>query len=895
MRTLYTGESIYKNKFNDQKAIYLSPIKDDATKYLQDAIDKIALNEKNGIIFLSEGNYYISETLFIYAGIRIIGYGNKRPTIVLKNNTFINETKFMIHFRSGLYGNMESRDANPGTFYSGLCNINLDAGRGNIACQMVRSFFAQHSIIEHVDFNINDAICGVGQVGNVMDNCRFFDGKFAIDTGKPSPSWPFLLTDSYFEGQKEAAIQTFECGLTMLGVSIKNTKVGIKVTDKHVEKLYTKNCFFENLDVLLQMNDVTNPRMYATIDNSYFNDINKLLTEANKDFLVSNVKNGMINLTYGLIIDNPYLENKMELEYEILENKKLDRKTSIPLFTSNLVNVLENGVKGDGETDDSDNIQELINEYDNLYFPSGRYKITKPLILKKHTGLYGLNPITTQIGIDDGTLEFQGGAVKGLIKCLPNNEYNVISGIGLDTGGNNSQACALDWQVFNGYLNDIKIIGGHGTFTVNGQRIPLYNETRSSDPNPVRKWNSQYPSIIIRNNGGGFFKNIWSASTFAKTGILIENTHNEIHFAGVSLEHHISNELIIRNASNVYFYDLQFEIEHLGGKDSLPLLIENCNKLFFANLYLYRVIWNNTPFRNGIIVRNSNDIKIYGLHNYAACKYTFDNSLFLEDHNIEIREREIAKLIIDNKLTNHKINNVKYEILKSGFEFVQSLTADNLGNLYFIEERLAILYYYNPINNSLKSRHLCNISPRCIICDQNNEIYAIDNKGQCFYLKGIADDVLELISLQDIVPSCQFVFPRNLWRDGHDFLQVVTKNNNQGYLLNDKKTMIVYFSDLHRCYGLRKGEQQFIMSDEFSQRTYSLQVEGPNLTNPILLKELGEFDAILEDNLYILEGDLYVIDNHNTTRINLPSRPSSIVKLNNTIYILTRNHLLKII
>ncbi len=53
-------------------------------------------------------------------------------------------------------------------------------------------------------------------MGNEIDDCRFYGGDYGIITTKPSPSWPFLMIDSSFEGQRVAAIRTEEGGLTLV-------------------------------------------------------------------------------------------------------------------------------------------------------------------------------------------------------------------------------------------------------------------------------------------------------------------------------------------------------------------------------------------------------------------------------------------------------------------------------------------------------------------------------------------------------------------------------------------------------------------------------------------------------------------------------------------------------
>jgi len=89
------SESVYTQKFNDSEAFYFTPenfgfrpdAKSDISDLLQKAINKLKLEQNLGIIFIPEGTYFLSKTIYIPAAIRLIGYGKKRPLIVLRKNS----------------------------------------------------------------------------------------------------------------------------------------------------------------------------------------------------------------------------------------------------------------------------------------------------------------------------------------------------------------------------------------------------------------------------------------------------------------------------------------------------------------------------------------------------------------------------------------------------------------------------------------------------------------------------------------------------------------------------------------------------------------------------------------------------------------------------------------
>jgi hypothetical protein len=251
--------SIYTLKPNDAQAVYFTADnfnmkpdgKTDCTEELQKAINQAEVSGKFGIVFIPEGQYLLSNTIYIWKGIRLIGYGKNRPEFILKSKApgySSGERKFMVHFTSWKPEEGKPiRDANPGTFYSAISNIDFEIQDGNKNAVAIRSHFAQHCFITNVNFNIGDGKAGVDKVGNEISNCRFIGGDYGIITTKPSPSWPFLLIDSYFEGQKKAAIETEEGGFTMIRNHFKDVPSAIIVRPNREEKLFMEDCRFEDI------------------------------------------------------------------------------------------------------------------------------------------------------------------------------------------------------------------------------------------------------------------------------------------------------------------------------------------------------------------------------------------------------------------------------------------------------------------------------------------------------------------------------------------------------------------------------------------------------------------------------------------------------------------------
>src|SRR5208283_701577 len=87
--------SYYTRRLNDPRAVFLTQegfaaqgdgLADDTTA-LQRAIDRVQETTRQGIVFVPEGRYRLTHTVYIWPGIRVIGYGASRPVLVLGENT----------------------------------------------------------------------------------------------------------------------------------------------------------------------------------------------------------------------------------------------------------------------------------------------------------------------------------------------------------------------------------------------------------------------------------------------------------------------------------------------------------------------------------------------------------------------------------------------------------------------------------------------------------------------------------------------------------------------------------------------------------------------------------------------------------------------------------------
>jgi hypothetical protein len=514
--------SVYTRRLDDPHAVYLAPSAagDDAPA-LQQALDRVQETSGQGIVFLVPGRYHLRDTVYVWPGIRLIGYGTERPVMVLPAHTAgfgdASREKVLIFFAGSrphhqLAPGESVPDANPGTFYSALANVDMEIEPGNPGAVGVRAHYAQHCFLAHMDFHLHEALAAIHQGGNVVEDVHFFGGIHAIHTAKPSPGWQFTLIDCSFEGQSQAAILEREAGLTLIRPRFRNVPTAVEIEPGEIDELWVKDARLE---------DISGPAFVFGMEKSTCNEINMegigcrrvpvfaALRESGRTFTAPGESYEVSTFTHGLCYPDLGDTGTIDTRFDATRLGTLPAAADSDLpplpACDTWVNLRALGAKGDGVTDDTQAIQSAIRAHRAIYLPTGFYVVRDTLTLRPDTVLVGLHPGATQILLLDDTPAYQGvGAPKALLET-PAGGSNIVAGIGLYTGGNNRRAVAALWKAGSrSMMNDVRFLGGHGTPLPNGSRERPYNADHSADPNPNRHWDSQYPSHLRPGRHAGF-------------------------------------------------------------------------------------------------------------------------------------------------------------------------------------------------------------------------------------------------------------------------------------------------------------------------------------------------------------------------------------------------------
>jgi len=940
--TIPPSVSVYRQQINDPEAVYFTPEhfpitadgKTDVTDALQSAINQVKKQYNFGIVFIPEGTYKISKTIYVPQAVRLIGYGKNRPLILLgKNSPGYQEEKpddkgkanYMFWFTSNLVEEGGAiRDAGAGTFYSAISNIDLKIEDGNPYAVALRTHFAQHSFVSNVDILIGNGKAGIFDLGNEMENVRFFGGDYGIYTTKTSPGWQTMMVNTFFEGQRKAAIFTREAGLTIVRLWAKNVPVVVEIEPDCSENLYMEDCTFENVKqtgiIISNERNSTNQislrhiicRNVATL--AYYRKSQTQTEGKGLNYRVDTFLHGVYLEQQGALGDVKTIVDLKPLK----ANETGLYENDIPALpdVSDWVNIRELGAKGDGQTDDTQIFREAVSKYETVYVPQGNYLLSGALTLEANTKLIGLNPISTQLIIKESSPAFSGfGAPVPLLETPPGGK-NIVNGIGLNTGAYNYRAVACKWMAGkDSYMNDVKFIGGHGTMWRPEDSVANVPRSReiSSPRKPVavqgadQAWGNQYWSLWITNGGGGIFKDIWTANSYSANGVYVSNTETPSKIYGMSVEHHVRNEARFNKVSNWKVYAIQFEIESREGPDCLELELENCRDMLFANLYLFRVIRLVTPSPYAVRTWNCENIEFFNVHNFAQQKFTIDLTMYDINTGQEVRPWEFTYLKIkgdEKRITPLSGTPGKTERLATGFEFAEGLTCDSKGNVYFCEQRMRRIYKWDAETNRLSMIGDYPWSPLSLACDTKDNLlvvfrydpqpgYLIDGKQETVPVlpdaegtdfskwgnSGFAtwvysidpqnpDETISLlpkVKTGTVKPVAKAFYASNRWRDSRDFDAVSLFVPEYCFAAPDGVTIIPEQYDLARSSSVGEAipGKPFYGTDEYGKRTVRMQVEPDGtLTDLKHFTERGDFGAVTDKdgNVYVIDGHVYVFN-----------------------------------
>ncbi|WP_446742394.1 glycosyl hydrolase family 28-related protein [Silvibacterium acidisoli] len=963
------ANSVFTQKPDDPKAVTLEAPGDgttDASAAIQSAIDKAEEGAHEGIVFIPPGRYRITRTIYVWPGVRVFGFGATRPVLVLGAKTpgFDKDVADMViftGFRPGASGPMAGRkipfpppgsvppneniaDANPGTFYSAMSNIDFEIGDGNPAAIAIRFHTAQHAYLSHMDFHVGAGLAGLTEIGNEAEDLHFYGGRYGILTDKPSPAWQFTLIDSTFEGQRESAIREHEAGLTLIHDSFRDVPVAIDIDPHYSDQLWVKDCRFEKLSgSAVTISNEQSPLTEIGFENAVLRDVPTLalLRESGKKIAGKGAIYRVKSFNYGLIVPGEGSMGTVGMLYDAESLNAMPPALPAAIRplppVSDWANVRTMGAAGDGKTDDTEAIRKAIAAHRVVYFPSGHYIVSDTLELKPDTVLIALHPTMAQIDLLDNTPGYEGVGTPRPVISAPAGGTNILSGIGVFTGGINPRAVGVMWKAgADSLIDDVRFLGGHGSGT------NPYNNNHTADPDLHKRWNGQYASLWVTDGGGGSFANIWTPDTFAQAGFLVSNTATPGHVYELSVEHHTRNEIKFDHAENWDIDAPQTEEESGESPESLSLEFDNSRNITIANYHGYRVTRTIAPFAAAVRIYNSGDLHFRNLHVNAesgfgtcdrngcgtflrASKFPYEDAIEDMTHHLAVREREFAVLDIPmqpEKSTAGDASAVaapgaSLQKLEDGFYSISGAAVDAAGKLYFVDHHQQRIYGWSP-EEGLTIERDNPLDAVNLALDKSGNMLVLSSDGHegtvYTFKPGSHADTLTILKAQPATPQADAtaLLDGNYWNNGEFanqldfstfqyktlaqmFAEDVSTPKAMQYVSPDGSLFLpagrVFeqgppdytgwrFSDNLDTYGFipaHAGGNAYV-SSESEDVTYRVKVsaDGSLVDLKPFVQRGGESVAVDgKGNVYVANGEIFVYspDGRQIGRIDVPERP----------------------
>ncbi|HTT61455.1 MAG TPA: glycosyl hydrolase family 28-related protein [Bryobacteraceae bacterium] len=818
--------SVISTRLDDPKAVYLAApefavhgdgIADDSDA-IQAAIDKSENHRREGIVFVPTGRYRLTRTIYVWPGVRIFGYGATRPVFLLAKNTpgFQKEVGVMVIFTGARFGTARPRfripfpppgsvppndaiaDANPGTFYSAMSNIDFEIGDGNPAAIAIRFHAAQHAYLSHMDFHTGSGLAALTEIGNEAEDLHFYGGRYGILTDKPSPAWQFTLIDSVFEGQREAAIREHEAGLTLIRDTFRKVPAAIDIDPHYSDELWVKDCRFENIArQAVTISNEKSPLTEIGFENAVLKDVPVFASfrESGKQVAGKGPVYRVRNFNYGLLVPGEGMTGTIGMLYDATQLSALPEPLSPAIRalppSEEWTNVHTLGVAGDDATDDTAAIQKAIATHRVLYFPSGRYIVRDTLTLRPDTVLIGLHPTLTQFDLPDGTPGFQGVGGPRAVIFAPPGGSNTISGFGVFTGGTNPRAAGVMWCAGEDSLvDDVRFLGGHGS------GINPYNNNHTADPDLHKRWDGQYPSLWVTHGGGGAFADIWTPDTFAQAGFFVSDTKTPGHVYELSNEHHVRNEIKFDHVENWDVNAPQTEEEAGESPEALSLELDWSKNITIANYHGYRVTRSRAPFAAAVRLYRCADIHFRNVHvnaesGYGVCdqngcgtflrasKFPYENAIEDVTHHLQVREREFAVLDIPAEPRKPIPGDASAVLepgaqvrkLEDGFYSISGAAVDASGKLYFVDHHEQRIYGWSSAEGLTVERDNP-LDPVNLVFDKAGDLLvqsSIGPEGTVYCFRpGSPPDQITVLAPQEMKPhkGARVILPVNYWNNG---------------------------------------------------------------------------------------------------------------------------------
>lgn len=262
------------------------------------------------------------------------------------------------------------------------------------------------------------------------------------------------------------------------------------------------------------------------------------------------------------------------------------------LLVQDYINVKQMGAKGDGETDNTELIQNILNKFNKIYFPSGSYLITKTLKVKEGTQILGTRK-----------------------SFIPNASYVNAQPRGISS--ESQFICAITDIENSSIFNCDKLV------TIKG--LDIYYPNQNYSPTALEDIVAYKPTILL-NSYGCNVENIYVCG--ANSFLYASNATQTIvkNIFGFAFSKAFT---FINGRDTVYFSNIQFNIT------ANVMSVDVVNRLIFNNTFLEMIDCDGIITNNiGCILFNNVFVFTYNEHTTRANTLLINNVFIDTSGNI---------------------------------------------------------------------------------------------------------------------------------------------------------------------------------------------------------------------------------------------------------------------
>lgn len=523
---------------------------------------------------------WVAEASFHYPCVLAGSSGAARTQIILCDNApgfdDPSHPKPVIYFWARSMQSFGPRDPNTPqnniNFNQKIMSLDIDLGRGNPGAIGIDHRGAEGATIEDIRIRANGAFAGLRNApgsGGAMHGIEITGGRYGLYlTGsQPSP----LVSDVKLTDQTEASILCRTRGpLTVVGAEIDGVGIHGQLSNAAWSGAIS---IIDSIIRVRGQRPAIDARRSVVMDNVWIHRCERIAVVGENPPLMGDVEGwthvrryvagGIQNYPKDLHAQtdkDPIWVDRRQMKQPIVvmesfqgpvPNNLLIQHSlpDLPDWTNpEVVNVKAPpfNAKGDGKNDDTKAIQSAIDEHRHVFLPKGRYCISKPLMLKADTTLFGLTNVLTQITSIDGAPAFADVEnPRPLIETPDCPEATTsLQMMTLEIPVTNPSVYALHWKV------------GGEAFVRNIYPIrPIWH------PHAIAM---SHPMVRISDSGGGrwYTQTLlgWWSQGPDYRHLLVEDTSQPLRFYHLQPQHARSEAMVeFRNARNIDVYSMKAE------------------------------------------------------------------------------------------------------------------------------------------------------------------------------------------------------------------------------------------------------------------------------------------------------------------------------------------------